>query len=604
MYCKGLIVLFYLLCISICSYSQNKLTWSPQWPQQGNTINLQFPGKAVMNVYQLLVNGKVTPVRISADAAGRFELKSTDSTTAFLVVGQDMENKNAKPEPYPVVMYDTDKKPLKGAFASLQKFVSGKKESLSLTATDSLSIQYLEAEFKYHPENKRSHLAAYLYALSAFQKWKAKEMIFGELNALSKKKDLTDNEIAMMSYLYELYGEKSKAEIYAKQLLAKEPKGAFSLSRNRIDGYNEENYTKKLQFYKDLQTGSLPPHMLYHNLVNENVLKGNFAGVNQLIADRPKEVRPRTYYMAATSMIQKQQDLAMARKYAEWGYERAKIDYEDPKDDFDRVNGKFNYGKSAETLGYILTKERKYKEAVAYFDEGKLYAPQATAHDLVDLYLLSMANSSRYAEVKAKIEERIRGGQNSVVLKDALLAVYLQEKGSNTAFETYLDNLLSISNDSIVANVKKKMISNPAPDFTLSDLNGNKVSLSSLKGKVVIVDFWATWCGPCVASFPGMQKAIEKYKNDKDVVFLFVNTWERIPDPIVKVTDFVKTNDLPFTVLMDAGDKVVAAYGVKGIPNKFIIDKKGNIRFNSPGFSGGADALVTEVSTMIEMARN
>jgi thiol-disulfide isomerase/thioredoxin len=77
----------------------------------------------------------------------------------------------------------------------------------------------------------------------------------------------------------------------------------------------------------------------------------------------------------------------------------------------------------------------------------------------------------------------------------------------------------------------KELISQPAPAFSLVDLEGNKVSLAELKGKVVILDFWATWCAPCKKSFPAMQKALDKYKADPNVRFLFIDTWERIPEP-------------------------------------------------------------------------
>src|ERR1700748_85368 len=73
---------------------------------------------------------------------------------------------------------------------------------------------------------------------------------------------------------------------------------------------------------------------------------------------------------------------------------------------------------------------------------------------------------------------------------------------------------------------KKNMaeVNQSAPDFKLKDIDGKEISLASLNGKIVIVDFWATWCGPCKASFPGMQLAVNNFKNDKDVVFLFIDT--------------------------------------------------------------------------------
>ena len=157
------------------------------------------------------------------------------------------------------------------------------------------------------------------------------------------------------------------------------------------------------------------------------------------------------------------------------------------------------------------------------------------------------------------------------------------------------------------------MLDLPGHSFTLKDLDGKTVTLDSLKGKVVIVDFWATWCGPCKMSFPGMQQALDKYKNDPDVVFLFIDTWERQPTMDQRKSEVRKLmadNNYTFHVVLDdpASEdkqtyKTVSAYGVTGIPTKFVLDRQGKIRFKAIGFDGNSQKLADELSLMIELAK-
>jgi thiol-disulfide isomerase/thioredoxin len=112
-----------------------------------------------------------------------------------------------------------------------------------------------------------------------------------------------------------------------------------------------------------------------------------------------------------------------------------------------------------------------------------------------------------------------------------------------------------------------------APDFTLNGLDGQEVSLSDLRGKPVLLNFWATWCGPCRIEMPFLQTIYEKWTG-KDLVLLAVNLQE---DP-GKVRAFIEDAGYSFPILLTSGNEVPLSYNIRGIPATFFIDADGVIR--------------------------
>jgi thiol-disulfide isomerase/thioredoxin len=123
-----------------------------------------------------------------------------------------------------------------------------------------------------------------------------------------------------------------------------------------------------------------------------------------------------------------------------------------------------------------------------------------------------------------------------------------------------------------------------ASDFTLLDLNGKKVRLSDYKGKVVLLEFWATWCPPCRASIPGLEKIYEAYR-DKGLVVLAVSLDEGGWD---SVKSFVQKNGITYLVLK-GNDEVSDSYQVRTIPLILILDKEGTISKRYLGFGNDED---------------
>ena len=124
----------------------------------------------------------------------------------------------------------------------------------------------------------------------------------------------------------------------------------------------------------------------------------------------------------------------------------------------------------------------------------------------------------------------------------------------------------------------KKVIS--ASDFELSDMDEEKVKLSSYRGKVVLLNFWATWCPPCIREMPSMERLHQQVDAEAFKV-IAVNQMEDA-DEVFAFTGQLDV-DPTFEILFDTTSEVSQAYAVRGLPTTYLIDKKGNIRYRAVG---------------------
>ncbi len=121
------------------------------------------------------------------------------------------------------------------------------------------------------------------------------------------------------------------------------------------------------------------------------------------------------------------------------------------------------------------------------------------------------------------------------------------------------------------------------PNFKVSDLEGNSISLNDLRGKVIVIDYWATWCKPCRDEFSELENVVKHFDGNENVVFLITNADHR--EDLKKVQDFAKNNAFQLPFYNDETGNATRAINLNSYPTLILIDKEGNLRLKHEGYS-------------------
>ncbi|MFZ2906262.1 MAG: redoxin domain-containing protein [Cyclobacteriaceae bacterium] len=618
--------------VAVASGAQQNFIYSPTSPKAGDIITITYiPAGELANtmkkveaaVYVSSGKGRKADDLVLTKNGKKYTATiKTDTASSFIQLGFFVDKKfdSNFGEGYYILLNVGDKVK-KEAYSNLARYHQYYAEESGVEPNKAKALEAYAKEISLNPNSKKKVGGSYFSLLSSEKKSEASIIIQKEIESSLKAGLKTEEDYDYVARLYSILKLPEQAKFLADFKKEKFPTGKWQINDVLTTFDEEEDLEKKkvllAQIEKNIATKEewkqfepfLPDFRA--SILRYYIQNQQWEDLKKAAAKtEDKGMVASLYNSAAWRMQEKNEDLELAEEFSRFATEYTKAEWINPsakKPDY--ATGKQwakqrenTYAMFADTYAMVQYRLGKYDIGYPITKEAAITINKGQDPDQNNTYALLAEKVLTPAETKAALEQFVRDGKTTGTVKEILKKIYSTEKKTKDGFDAYIAALEKESYQKMVEELRKSMLNQSATPFTLKDLDGNTIGLTDLKGKVVIIDFWATWCGPCKASFPGMQKIVTKYKDNPAVKFVFVDTWEQGENKEENAKDFITSNKYTFQVLMDNDNAVVEQFNVDGIPTKFVLDKEGNIRFKSVGFNGSDDKLMTELSTMIEMA--
>ncbi|MCF1715880.1 redoxin family protein [Flavihumibacter sp. RY-1] len=627
---KKLLLLLTVIVTGISAVAQqvsySRLQIQPESPRPGSNITFNYQPESATFKKQPTLTAAIYYFIGKRMEASELQLKKNktnwtgnfqlpDSAAAFfvkIVAGKETDNNDKKG--YAFFVMDDSGEPIKESYYSMWNFYRGSGERMGFEPDEKKADYYFN---KYYDQGLPKD-ASFNETITYYQQKKDSTALINYLADLPSDPNIIEDDLFQAPFFADRYGNKPLSKLLTAYLKLKYPDGSWKV-RELYPRFNAEKTAAGkaalLDSFKNSIKGA--PQEWQKNVITNiesNIAvmhgrEGNLSKAREIVETNQKGINLASMLNSiAWNAAEKGANLEEAAKISKQSLEVLDLEKKalsnkpsyntrtDYLKELDEAEGMFS-----DTYAYILYQQGNYKEGFKYMQRSiDLVGTGSSEYN--ERYALLLEKEKGAAKALDFLEKSVIKGAYSSGMKKQLETLYTASK-KKQPFDQYFDGLTQQMKENKMKELRASILNEPAPDFKLKDLNGGEVSLASLKGKVVVVDFWATWCGPCIASFPAMYTAQQKHAKNPDVVFLFVNTWEQAEDKKKNVEEFFKGKPYSFTQhALDTEDKMVSSFKVDGIPTKFILDKNGKVRFKSVGYGGNESQTVDEISAMIQLA--
>jgi thiol-disulfide isomerase/thioredoxin len=617
----SLYTILFVLVFVFSGYSQNKLVISPQFPQRGQKISIQYdPGAqnasiadtsghieivfSYSNFYEM--PWKLPLSKINGHWQTSFTIPPYGVRATFYLQSGDQKDQPASNKHYEIIVYDKNRKRVKNGYLyegySLSA-QSGKSDGLA----EKQAALY-EEELKNYPDNYEAKLRLLAYKMAWVGKKDKGDLRKQAENIIAAKfrekpGDMGYMNLTTMGYL--IIGENSRLDSLRKIVKEKYPftEAGYELI---IDDLENEQDTAKMvngllalvqkenrgnaRYLKDAhatlfkyyaskkQTGKA----LYHlekagkdeSPYQPQTLKSQAEILykNGIALNKAMELARRSLALADTFPI------GIIRYFPETGYLPSYADRNARK-----ISTQTAKGNLYSLMALIKMKQGKEQEAKISIQRALSFSQDAeTLSNAGNFYYLNHSYQNAFQSFR-----KIAAGhpEDSIALKN-MKANYVAWKHTDAGLDKEMAKLNDHWKEEMKNELQRQMIQIPTPDFLsgIVDLKGNPVSSDFLKNKIVILDFWATWCVPCMHEMPYLQKIYDKYKNDTNVVFMIINSGAK--NKLIDAQRWWGNKKFSFPVYYNHDRDIGEKLEFNLIPATFIIDAKNNIRFKTVGFEG------------------
>ena len=633
-----------LLCCTAASAQQQKqpqvFKVIPEFPKQQDTVQLVYDARNT-----LLKDAK----DISAQLTGYTDFKWTTTDLKFtkndsvwtakyvlpahlalmnLVFKSDTLVDKGGEQTYSYILSGNDKRQMSGGMVGwgmlrTPHIVAGVPYVVDTVAykSNEILLMWVKYELQYHPENRFRVLYAAASALKHMNTPESLAKLDRELNSLEQMPNIKEEDLLEIYRVYkDILKDAAKAEALQQKIVTQFPKGQYVKDQQRLADFkliqqaktDDERLKAAMDFidkhpYEEAEDAFNEANRISY--ISAYWIISVYTSMKKDLSNYSKYMSKIAPYEALSNVIYRSLDVpylsqksigpAEILPYARVIMER--LNYY--KDNFQGDKYATLYYSNAPLFAKILVDNKLYDEAFAYAAAAQSTASYKNAN-LNDTYVRVLEGQGKTKELQMALEKSYAMNQSSTYMLELMKKIYNAKNKSDKGYEQYLASLKNADKGKeLKEKVQNLLINKNMPDFELLDQHGKKVRLSAQKGKIVVLDFWASWCAPCKGAFPGMKLAVDHFKNDPNVVFYFINTQERNPDMKEYVTNYMKENGYPFTVLLDTDSKASKAAGVGPIPHKMVVGPNGKLRFSEVGYMGSTSELADEIIEMVNMLK-